>query len=69
MTDMQGVSLANHLRLLSGYHMGTDLAERMATAERLQRQQREALAKAADEIERLTAELAKLQARESGSVG
>jgi hypothetical protein len=49
--------------------MGTDLAERMATAERLQRQQREALAKAADEIERLTAELAKLQARDASSVG
>jgi hypothetical protein len=37
--------------------MGTDLADRLAHAERVQKQQREALAKAADEIDRLTAEL------------
>jgi hypothetical protein len=56
-TDMHGIELANHLRLVSGYHMGTDLVDRIAHAERVQRQQREALAQAADEIERLTAEL------------
>jgi hypothetical protein len=59
---MHGHELANHLRLLSGYHLGTDLVERLASAERAQRQQREALEQAADEIERLTAELAKAKA-------
>jgi predicted exporter len=54
---MNSLELANHLRLLSGYHMGTDLIDRLTAAERFQRQQREALAQAADEIERLTAEL------------
>jgi uncharacterized small protein (DUF1192 family) len=48
--------------LLSGYHMGTDLVDRLAHGERVQRQQRDALAQAADEIERLTAELAKAKA-------
>jgi len=52
-----GIELTNHLRLLSGYHMGTDLIDRLTAAERFQRQQREALARAADEIERLAAEL------------
>ena len=59
---MSGIELTNHLRLLSGYHLGTDLLDRLAAAERFQRQQREALAQAADEIERLTAELAKAKA-------
>ena len=59
---MHGIELTNHLRLLSGYHMGTDLIDRLTAAERFQRQQREALAQAADEIERLTAELAKAKA-------
>ena len=59
---MTGLELTNHLRLLASYHMGTDLADRLANAERTQRQQREALAQAADEIERLAAELAKLRA-------
>jgi hypothetical protein len=54
---MTGLELTNHLRLLASYHMGTDLADRLANAERTQGQQREALAKAADEIEQLTAEL------------
>ena len=62
MTDMHGSQLANHLRLLSGCHLGTDLVRRLAEAEHTQGQQREALAQAADEIERLTAELAKLRA-------
>ena len=63
---MTGIELANHLRLLSGYHMGTDLLDRLAAAERFQRQQCQALAQAADEIERLTAEL---QAKQAQPVG
>jgi uncharacterized small protein (DUF1192 family) len=59
---MSGIELTNHLRLLSGYHLGTDLLDRLASAERFQRQQCQALAQAADEIERLTAELAKAKA-------
>ncbi len=59
---MTGLELINHLRLLSSYHMGTDLADRLANAERAQKQQREALAKAADEIERLTARVKELEA-------
>jgi uncharacterized small protein (DUF1192 family) len=59
---MSGTELANHLRLLSGYHLGSDLLDRLAAAERFQRQQCRALALAADEIERLTAELAKAKA-------
>jgi hypothetical protein len=58
---MHGIELINHLRMLSSYHMGSDLADRFANAERTQRQQREAVARAADEIERLTAEVAQLQ--------
>jgi hypothetical protein len=61
-----GIELANHLRLLSGYHMGTDLLDRLAAAERFQRQQCQALAQAADEIERLTTEL---QAKQAQPVG
>ena len=59
---MHGIELTKHLRMLSSYHMGIDLCDRLAHAERVQKQQREALAKAADEIERLTAELAKSKA-------
>ena len=59
MTDLE---LVNHLRLLSGYHMGTDLVDRLAHAERCQKQQREALGQAADRIEQLEAELAKAKA-------
>lgn len=59
MTDLE---LTNHLRLLSGYHLGTDLIDRLSAAERFQRQQREALTMAADRIEQLQAELAKLRA-------
>jgi hypothetical protein len=58
---MHGIELTNHLRLLSSYHMGTDLADRLAHAERVQRQQREALVTAADEIERLTARVKELE--------
>ena len=56
---MSSIELANHLRLLSGYHMGLDLIDRLTAAERFQKQQREALAQAADRIEHLEAELAK----------
>ena len=59
---MHGIELANHLRLLGGYHLGLDIIDRLQAAERFQRQQREALAQAAEEIERLTAELAKAKA-------
>lgn len=59
---MHGIELANHLRLLSGYHLGIDLLERLTYAEQNQAQQREALAQAADEVERLMAELAKAKA-------
>ncbi len=58
---MHGIELTNHLRLLSGYHLGTDLIDRLTAAERFQRQQREALAKAADEIERLVARVVELE--------
>lgn len=59
---MGNLELANHLRLLSGYHMGLDLIDRLTAAERFQKQQREALAQAADRIEHLEAELAKAKA-------
>ena len=58
---MTTLELVNHLRLLSGYHLGTDLVDRLAAAERTQGQQREALAKAADEIERLAARVSRLE--------
>ena len=52
----------NHLRLVASYHMGTDLLDRLAHAERVQRQQREALNQAADRIEQLEAEVANAKA-------
>jgi hypothetical protein len=58
---MHGIELTNHLRLLSGYHLGTDLIDRLTAAERFQKQQREALAQAADEIERLTGRVIELE--------
>ena len=45
------------LRTLAQYHSGADLQARLAHAEDIIRQQREGLAWAADEIERLQAEL------------
>ena len=59
---MQGIELTNHLRLLSGYHLGTDLIDRLTAAERFQKQQREALVKAADRIEQLESEVTQLRA-------
>jgi len=63
---MTGLELINHLRLLASYHMGTDLADRLANAERTQKQQREALAQAADEIERLAARVKELEVSLAG---
>ena len=59
---MSDLELVNHLRLVASYHMGTDLIDRVALAERVQRQQREALNQAADRIEQLEAEVAKAKA-------
>ncbi len=56
---MADLELLNNLRLVASYHMGTDLLDRLTHAERVQRQQREALNQAADRIEQLQAELAK----------
>jgi len=58
---MHSIELINHLRLLSGYHLGTDLIDRLTAAQRFQKQQREALVQAADEIERLTARVKELE--------
>lgn len=66
MHGMHGIELANHLRLLGGYHLGLDIIDRLQSAERFQRQQREALAQAAEEIERLAAELQALRAKPVG---
>ena len=57
MTDLE---LLNHLRLVASCHAGTDLIDRLAHAERVQTQQREALSMAADRIEQLQAEVARL---------
>jgi hypothetical protein len=50
-------------RHLADLHGGTDLAERIRSALDLQREQRVALAQAADVIERQAGELASLRAR------
>ena len=47
----------SRLRTLAQFHSGTDLQARLAHAEDVIRQQREGLAWAADEIDRLTAAL------------
>lgn len=48
------MTLTDELRLLSSFHWGTDIAERVESAIAWQKQQGAALARAADEIERLT---------------
>jgi hypothetical protein len=58
---MTTFELVNHLRLVASYHMGTDLLDRLAHAERVQRQQREALTQAADAIDSLRARVTKLE--------
>lgn len=47
----------SRLRALARFHSGTDLQARLAYAEGVIRQQRDGLTWAADEIDRLTAEL------------
>jgi hypothetical protein len=54
------VSICRHL---SGLHGGTDLPERIRTALDTQREQRVALAQAADVIQRQSGEIATLKAR------
>lgn len=49
--------LTAQLRAVSGYHWGVDLPERVAAAVAWQKRQAELMAQAADEIERLRAEL------------
>jgi hypothetical protein len=56
------MTLTEELRLLSGFHWGTDIAERVESAIAWQKQQGAALARAADEIERLTKLLEERQA-------
>ena len=54
------VSICRHL---SGLHGGTDLPERIRTALDTQREQRVALAQAADVIQRQSGEISTLKAR------
>jgi BMFP domain-containing protein YqiC len=56
------MDLARICRRLSDYHGMLDLPERVREAVDLQRQQRVALAQAADAIERLRARVAELEA-------
>ena len=51
----------NQLRLVASYHMGTDIIDRLGFAERVQRQQRDALTQAADLIDSLRARVMKLE--------
>jgi hypothetical protein len=57
------MDLAKICRRLSDYHGMLDLPERVREAVDLQRQQRVALAQAADAIERQAAEIARLKTR------
>jgi hypothetical protein len=57
------MDLAKVCRRLSDYHGMLDLPERVREAVDLQRQQRVALAQAAETIERQAAEIATLKAR------
>ena len=54
--------LPKQLRAIGGYHWGVDIADRVAAAVAWQKRQAELMAQAADEIERLKAELAALRA-------
>jgi hypothetical protein len=58
------VSICRHL---SGLHGGTDLPERIRTALDTQREQRVALAQAADVIERQAKRIAELEAQQCSS--
>ena len=55
------VDLATRCRTLADYHGGTDLAERVRSALDLQREQRLALAQAADLIESQRARIRRLE--------
>jgi hypothetical protein len=55
------IPFAQRCRELADYHGGTDLAERVRSALDVQRDQRAALAQAADHIERLTARVVELE--------
>jgi hypothetical protein len=57
------MDIAKVCRRLSDYHGMLDLPERVREAVDIQRQQRVALAQAADAIERQSAEIARLKAR------
>jgi hypothetical protein len=57
------MDIAKVCRRLSDYHGMLDLPERVREAVDLQRQQRVALAQAAETIERQAAEMARLKAR------
>lgn len=50
--------LSAELRAVGGYHWGVDIPERVAAAVAWQKRQAELMAQAADEIDRLRAELA-----------
>ena len=54
--------ISEQLRAVGGYHWGVDLPERVAAAVVWQRKQAALMAQAADEIDRLKAELAALRA-------
>ena len=58
------VSICRHL---SGLHGGTDLPERIRTALDTQREQRVALAQAADVMERQAKRIAELEAQQCSS--
>lgn len=51
----------NRLRTVAMYQAGHDLAERLRTVAEIQAQMREAVALAADEIDRLNARIAELE--------
>ena len=55
---MEPHDIVYRCRPVAGYHLGVDLAERLRRAQEIQGQQAAALLEAADEIERLRAEIA-----------
>lgn len=59
---MTSTEFARHLRTVANYHLGIDLAARLADAQQFQNQQRQALEEAAGRIEELEQQLATLQA-------
>ena len=65
---MKGAELLKHLRLVACFKSGRDLAERLSHADRIQREQREALLLAVDEIERLRLADAEREAIETAAM-